>query len=130
MAKAMRYSRQREEIYSCLLASEQHPSAEMIYTQLKEVLPELSLGTVYRNLKQLEEMGKVRRVTSHQGNERYDAICGDHVHFVCQNCGGIIDVSNVDTAQLLEHITLEEGYQPEKTDLIITGCCRLCSGKV
>ena len=130
MAKAMRYSRQREEIYSCLLASEQHPSAEMIYTQLKEVLPELSLGTVYRNLKQLEEMGKVRRVTSHQGNERYDAICGDHVHFVCQNCGGITDVADVDTDGLLRSIALEEGFRPEKTDLIISGCCRLCSGSV
>jgi len=128
--KTTRYSRQRESIYQYLLDAPHHPSAEMIYTDLKAENPELSLGTVYRNLRLLEEQGKVRRVINHQGNERYDAICGDHVHFVCQNCGGIIDVSNVDTAQLLEHITLEEGYQPEKTDLIITGCCRLCSGKV
>ena len=128
MAKAMRYSRQREEIYACLLASGEHPTAEMIHRQLKEALPDLSLGTVYRNLKQLEEMGKVRRVASHQGNERYDAICGDHVHFVCGVCGAVTDVAGADARELLRSIVLEEGFRPEKTDMIVTGRCPLCSG--
>ena len=80
MAVQRRYSHQREQIYNYLLHTCEHPSAETIYASLKPQIPDLSLGTVYRNLKLLEELGKVRRVTSFQGSERYDAICGDHAH--------------------------------------------------
>ena len=105
MAKTLRYSQQRENIYQYLLASRIHPSAEMIYTDLKEEHPDLSLGTVYRNLKLLEELGKVRRVTSHQGSDRYDAICGDHAHFVCQGCGAILDMDGVNAEKLRESLS-------------------------
>ena len=127
MTKTLRYSRQREKIYEYLVVSEEHPSAEMIYTELRKVLPELSLGTVYRNLKLLEEMGKVRRVTSYQGNERYDAICGDHAHFICQECGAITDVFDVDAEHLFDRISLTAGYQVSQLDLTITGRCPKCS---
>ena len=127
MAKAHRYSRQREMIYEYLANSHEHPTAEKIYTELREVLPELSLGTVYRNLKLLEELGQIRRVTSHQGNERYDAICGDHVHFLCQDCGAIRDLEGVDLRQLQDQIPLEREYQLTKMDMIITGRCPRCS---
>lgn len=127
MAKAHRYSRQREKIYEYLERSCEHPSAEMIYKDLREELPELSLGTVYRNLKLLEELGRVRRVTSHQGNERYDAICGDHVHFLCQSCGSIRDLSGVDSEQIRQHLPLDDGYRFSKLDMIITGRCPQCT---
>jgi len=84
MEKKLRHSHQRERIYEYLTRSCEHPSAEMVYNDLRPEIPGLSLGTVYRNLKLLEELGKIRRVTSHQGTERYDAICGDHAHFLCQ----------------------------------------------
>ena len=126
MAKNLRYSQQRENIYQYLLSSRIHPSAEMIYTDLKEEHPELSLGTVYRNLKLLEELGKVRRVTTHQGNERYDAICGDHAHFVCQGCGAILDLEGVNPESLRENLPLEEGYRLGRVDLLVTGRCPKC----
>ena len=127
MEKKLRYSRQREVIYQYLLMSKDHPSAEMIYNDLREEIQNLSLGTVYRNLNLLEELGKIRRVTSHQGSERYDAICGDHVHFVCQGCGSIRDMAGVDAERLRESIPLNDGYQVSKLDLTITGLCPLCS---
>ena len=130
MAKALRYSRQRERIYEYLMMATEHPSAEMVYTSLKEEIPELSLGTVYRNLKLLEELGKIRRVTSHQGNERYDAVCGDHAHFVCQTCGSITDISSVDSEKIRSSISLGEGYQAAKLDMMITGRCPQCSKRV
>ena len=126
MARAHRYSRQRELIHEYLENSHEHPTAEKIYTDLREVLPELSLGTVYRNLKLLEELGRVRRVTTHQGNERYDAICGDHVHFLCQDCGSIRDLEGVDLRQLQAQIPLGAEYQLMKMDMIITGRCPQC----
>jgi len=125
--KTTRYSRQRESIYQYLLDAPHHPSAEMIYTDLKAENPELSLGTVYRNLRLLEEQGKVRRVINHQGNERYDAICGDHAHFLCQNCGAIEDLPGMDPAALRQSLTLEEGYRPARLDMIVTGRCPRCS---
>lgn len=126
MEKKLRYSRQREKIYEYLVMTDEHPSAEMIYTSLRKENPELSLGTVYRNLKLLEELGKIRRVTSYQGNERYDAICGDHAHFVCQECGSIIDVASVDSKKIRDSIEMEGGYQVSKLDMMITGRCPQC----
>ena len=127
MAKAHRYSRQRDMIYEYLENTHEHPTAEKIHTDLREAMPELSLGTVYRNLKLLEELGRVRRVTSHQGNERYDAICGDHVHFLCEDCGAIRDLEGIDLRQLQSQIPLDAAYHLTKMDMIITGRCPQCS---
>ena len=117
-------------IYQYLLTSVEHPSAEMVYEALRQDIQGLSLGTVYRNLRLLEDLGKVRRVTSHQGSERYDAICGDHVHFICQGCGTIRDIPDVDAETLLKSISLNDGYQSSKLDLVITGHCPQCSQPV
>ena len=128
MEKKLRYSRQREMIYQYLLTSEEHPSAETVYNDLKPEMPELSLGTVYRNLKLLEELGKVRRVTSFQGSERYDACCGDHVHFLCQRCGMLHDVPDANADAIRAAIFLGDGYQLNKLDLTISGLCPDCAG--
>lgn len=128
MEKKLRYSHQRERIYEYLAASREHPSAEMVYNDLRPEIPSLSLGTVYRNLKLLEELGKVRRVTSFQGTERYDACCGDHVHFLCSCCGCLRDAENVSTDAIRAAISLKDGYRITKLDLTITGICPDCTG--
>ena len=127
MAKKRRYSRQRERIYEYLTQSKEHPSAERIYLALRGELPDLSLGTVYRNLKLLEEMGLVRRVIAHQGNERYDAICNDHVHFICQQCGSIVDVADAVPAEMLRWVSLENGYEVSRQEVMLTGRCPVCT---
>lgn len=130
MEKKVRYSHQRERIYQYLLASIEHPSAEMVYQALRPEIQGLSLGTVYRNLNLLEDLGKVRGVTTHQGSERYDAICGDHVLFICQGCGTIRDITGLDTEPLRESIPLNAGYEASKLDLVITGHCPRCTQQV
>ena len=127
MEKKLRHSHQRERIYEYLTQSCEHPSAEMVYNDLRPEIPGLSLGTVYRNLKLLEELGKIRRVTSYQGTERYDAICGDHAHFLCQKCGILHDLSCADSLQIRQAIHLEEGYTIHKLDITITGICPNCA---
>ena len=128
MEKQLRHSRQRERIYEYLTHTSEHPSAEMVYQDLRPEIPNLSLGTVYRNLKLLEDLGKVRRVASFQGTERYDAICGDHVHFLCCRCGRLQDVQHTDTDAIRAVLPLEDGYQFTKLDLTITGICPNCAG--
>ena len=127
MEKKLRHSHQRERIYEYLTQSCEHPSAEMVYNDLRLAIPGLSLGTVYRNLKLLEELGKIRRVTSHQGTERYDAICGDHAHFLCQKCGMLHDLSCADIRKIRETIRMEAGYTVEKLDITISGICPNCA---
>ena len=128
MHKRLRHSPQRDRIYEYLIQSVDHPSAEMIYSALRTQIPNLSMGTVYRNLRLLEELGKVRRVTSFQGTERYDAICSDHVHFLCGCCGLLRDVENTHTEEIRAALPLGEGYQISKLDLTITGTCPDCAG--
>lgn len=128
MEKKLRHSRQRERIYEYLMASEDHPSAEMVYNDLRPEIPGLSLGTVYRNLKLLEELGKVRRVASFQGSERYDACCGDHAHFLCEKCGLLHDLGCANTNAIREAIVLDEGFTLSKLDLTVTGICPNCAG--
>ena len=127
MEKRLRYSRQRERIYEYLLASRDHPSAEMVYSDLRPEIPGLSLGTVYRNLKLLEELGRVRRVTSFQGTERYDACCDDHAHFLCQNCGRVHDLGGANGEALRASIVLDAGFTISKLDLTVTGLCPNCA---
>ena len=90
--KKIRYSQQREDIYNYMLSTKEHPSAEMVYEALKADHPHLSLGTVYRNLNLLAELGKVRRVATVQNTDRFDAVCEDHAHFICECCGKVDDV--------------------------------------
>lgn len=127
MERKLRHSRQRDRIFQCVQETKEHPSAEMVYSSLKDEIPGLSLGTVYRNLKLLEGLGKVRRVTSYQGVDRYDAICEDHVHFICQHCGCIEDIQRIDRDRLRSVLSLNDGYCFTKLDLIITGLCPKCS---
>lgn len=124
--KRLHYSRQREKIYEYLLTTKEHPSADMVFDALREDVKGLSLGTVYRNLKLLEELGKVRRVTNHQGIERYDTRCDDHVHFLCEGCGCIDDVDDTDTKTLRKVILLGKDYRPTTISLTITGLCPQC----
>lgn len=128
MEKKLRYSHHREMIYNYLLASHDHPSAEMVHNDLKSRIQGLSLGTVYRNLKLLEELGKVRRVASFQGSERYDAYCNDHVHFLCGRCGSLRDIENADHETIRSAIALGDGYRLSKLDLTVTGVCPKCTG--
>ena len=126
MEKKLRYSHQRERIYQYLCSSPEHPSAEMVFNDLRPEIPGLSLGTVYRNLKLLEELGKVRRVASFQGVERYDACCGDHAHFLCEKCGLVHDLGSANTEAIRSAITLEDGCTLSKLDLTVTGRCPNC----
>ena len=125
--KKLRYSHQRERIHQYLMESHTHPSAETIFKDLREEIPGLSLGTVYRNLKLLEELGKVRRVASFQVVERYDACCGDHAHFLCNVCGCVRDVAQANTEAVRAAVSLEEGFRLSNLNLTLMGLCPNCA---
>lgn len=87
----MRFSKQREAVYSALCNTTTHPTAAQVYLQVKQVIPNVSLGTVYRNLDALVALGKVRRVNVEGSAERFDAKMCRHAHLVCTSCGRVFD---------------------------------------
>lgn len=88
----LKYSRQREAVLLYLRSTKLHPTAENIYTEIRKEFPKISLGTVYRNLNLLVEQGEILRLNCGDGVEHYDAIIEPHNHFVCRQCGAIIDL--------------------------------------
>ncbi len=87
------YSRQREAILEMLKNTKIHPCAAEIYAEVRKTIPNLSLGTVYRNLDELERAGKVQRVAGKFQTDRYDGDITQHAHFICTKCGKIEDYS-------------------------------------
>lgn len=90
--KAMKYSRQRESIKAYLMARHDHPTADAVYAAIREEFPNISLGTVYRNLNLLVELGEAQKLTCGDGKDHFDADTSPHYHFVCQHCGAVIDL--------------------------------------
>ena len=130
MEKKLRHSHQRDMIYNYLISTKEHPSAEMIYDELKRVEPTLSLGTVYRNLKLLEELGIVKKVTSVNNVERYDAMTSDHIHFVCDKCGAVIDLPEIEQKTITEKFENNVCGSIEWVNVILGGTCDKCRKKI
>lgn len=90
--KSLKYSRQRESIKACLMARKDHPTADTLYTTIREEYPNISLGTVYRNLNLLVELGEIQKLTCGDGADHFDADTSPHYHFVCNKCGQVYDL--------------------------------------
>lgn len=88
---ALKYSRQRESIKSFLLSRYDHPTADTIYINVKKEFPNISLGTVYRNLALLTDLGEIIKITT-DGPDRFDAHVEPHSHFICRKCHGLLDI--------------------------------------
>jgi len=92
IAALRKSSRKRDAVLNVMRGTRSHPSAQWIYEVLRPEYPDISLGTVYRNLKLFIESGEVVSVGSVDGQERYDARTEPHPHFICTSCGKVIDL--------------------------------------
>ncbi len=126
---AMKFSRQRAAILSFLKSRKDHPTAEFVYSNLKEEFPNISLGTVYRNLNQLAEAGMIAK---HRfgvlGIDHFDYDTSPHQHFVCSCCNAVIDLpvdgkdfSSIDTEAAKGFDGLIQGHR-----LYFCGICKSC----
>ena len=119
--------RKRNAILSYLQHTDAHPSAETIFADLKSEIPDLSIGTVYRNLNLFKQQGLVASVATVKGVERFDANTEPHVHFICDGCDAVIDLHQLSTPQAL--CTEAEGCiggTVSGCQLSFTGRCRSC----
>lgn len=126
MATLRRYSRQRERIYQAVHASREHPSAQMVYDLLREELPRLSLGTVYRNLHQMAQEGMLQELEG--PTARFDACLAPHAHIRCTCCGRVMDLSALEEPAPVRSAA-EAGWQVERYSLMLEGICPACAGK-
>ncbi|HCM27829.1 MAG: transcriptional repressor [Treponema sp. GWB1_62_6] len=126
-AKRYKRSRQRERILDTLRRTDSHPTAAWIYDELKRDFPDLSLGTVYRNLNILHDQGLVRVLQSGSTFDRFDADTSVHYHFVCQACGKVEDVAFPLPHDLDERASAMLGRVVTGHRLDFFGLCNPCS---
>jgi Fur family transcriptional regulator, peroxide stress response regulator len=124
-----RNTRQRAVILDILRQSCAHPTAEMIYKEARRVIPNISLGTVYRNLNFLRDQGVVREIRpSDSGSSRFEGILTPHAHFHCVGCHGLMDIP---LPEGLENVRFGgEGKisAVSTVDLHVIGSCTDCAG--
>ncbi|MCI8839354.1 MAG: transcriptional repressor [Oscillospiraceae bacterium] len=124
----VRQSKKRDAMLALLRGTTCHPPADWVYHQLKAEYPDLSLGTVYRNLNQLCGRGLIRRVGPVNGQERYDGTLSPHSHFICNRCGAILDLPQRSPGQdWLETASVQYGFQAESCEFIVRGLCHECT---
>ena len=90
--KILKYSRQRESIKASLMNRKDHPTADAVYASIREEFPNISLGTVYRNLSLLSETGQILKLNMRDSADRFDGRITPHDHFVCERCHCVEDI--------------------------------------
>ena len=100
----LKYSRQREAIKNFLMTRHDHPTADVVYSNVRTEFPNISLGTVYRNLTLLADLGEISRLRVGDGVDHFDADTRPHYHFVCNECGAVSDLELNDISGLLEAV--------------------------
>lgn len=127
MDSTRKYSKKRDAILGAIRATKEHPTAEYIYRMLKPDIPDLSLGTIYRNLALFRQTGEVVSVGTVNGQERFDGNTAPHSHFVCTICGSVSDIFCPFPAEdMYSAINTENGCHIVWHMLTFFGVCHDC----
>lgn len=127
MEPVRKYSRKRAAILECVRSTDRHPSADWIFNQLKPEIPDLSLGTVYRNLAMFRNEGIVQSLGVVNGLERFDRNTAPHCHLICDCCGSVVDVMNVELSEAFcQEAAASFGGTITSWNLQFTGLCPTC----
>ena len=125
---ALKYSRQRQVIKDFLMTRKDHPTADIVYMNVKREYPSISLGTVYRNLSLLADRGEIRRLRLGDGVDHYDADTSQHYHVICTECGSVADLKthSIDSMMDLSNLGYDGKIQGHVTYFygVCADCCR------
>ena len=128
MEPSTKHFRKRSAIYDYLCSTRAHPSAETVFTQLKPQIPDLSMGTVYRNLKLFCQQGQASVIATVDGVERFDANTKPHVHFICTRCNSVSDLMELEIPEsLVSQAATQCGGKVDGCQLTFTGICDPCN---
>ncbi len=128
MKTVRKNSKKRQAILEAIRNTDTHPNAEWLYTQLKPAYPDLSVGTVYRNLNIFKEEGLIISLGTVAGQERFDGDLHPHAHFVCDKCGAVVDL-DLPAEDLDAYVRLgyDAGLEVRRSQLMLWGLCKNCA---
>lgn len=124
MKESRRNTRQLEVIWNAIKHETSHPTADQIYEKVRKDLPNISLGTVYRNLQKLVGLGKLQ-VLSVGRSQHFDPLVKNHQHFICEQCNHVYDVF-IDTPPLAPQKLPQKGFKVKSHQLAFYGTCTDC----
>ncbi len=122
----LRKSKQRDVILKVVMNSKSHPGADWVYEQVRKEIPNISLGTVYRNLKSLAEAGKILQLEIAGHASRFDGNTESHYHFRCKKCGHMLDLDEPVDRSIEERIAKKTGFKILRQRVELTGLCNQC----
>lgn len=128
-----KYSKQKETLLRVLCSTDCHPDADWIYAQVRKELPNISLGTVYRNLAKMSQDGTILKLNMNDGRDHFDGNTARHYHMVCRECGAIIDIFT-ENSEEQKFISYLNGYAQNHTSakiedhtVVFYGVCKKCN---
>jgi Fur family transcriptional regulator, peroxide stress response regulator len=122
----LRITPQRSAIYELLTDSTEHPSADMIYHQVKILFPHISFDTVYRTLMTFTDIGLVNVVEGYGESKRFEPNLRQHHHFRCIKCHRIIDFDDKALNSLEIPENLKQKYHIINQRVVLEGICDQC----
>jgi len=125
--KKRRHTKQRDLILETLRSVNTHPTATEIYDMVRPIMPNISLGTVYRNLEQLTEAHKIQKLDHTGSQSRFDGTPDFHAHILCSSCGRVDDVTTDKYLQPQVKIDDFQGYAIRGMRVEFVGTCQSCS---
>jgi len=122
-----RMTRQRKKILEVIKNTNNHPKADWVYDQVKKEIPNISLGTIYRNLNYLVKKEKIKKLNFGSSSSRYEGNSGLHYHFRCKECGKLFNI-NIDIGNLksINKIKKESKFDIGYHRLEFYGICSDC----
>lgn len=125
----LKHSKQRDSIIEFLSVRKDHPTADIVYTNVRQSFPNISLGTVYRNLTLLADIGEIARLRLGDGVDHFDYDTSLHYHFICSECGSVSDL-DMDSIDSIKEAA-QENFDGEITGHVtyFYGCCGNCCRK-
>lgn len=123
----MKYSRQRELILTTVRNNLIHPTADQVYSIIKKTMPNISLGTVYRNLNLLAENGDILKISLPNQSDRFDGTLIPHHHMICSKCGNVYDIQLNCFSGLKDKLFKEYDFSVNEFNLVINGICGKCN---
>jgi Fur family peroxide stress response transcriptional regulator len=122
----MRKTRQKEAILEVLRGTNSHPTADWVYNEVRKEIPNISLGTVYRNLRLLCESGEISELDLCGTLTRFDARRDNHYHFRCEKCGLVFDVDLPVDVEMDKKVAQKTGFEVLYHRLEFRGVCESC----
>jgi len=123
-------SRQRDLLLEILRSTTCHPDADWVFARMREKMPNVSLGTVYRNLSQLAAENVILKLDVGQSADRFDGCKDPHYHLACNACGAVVDMPMPYTPSLNAAAEDGSGCQIEGHALLFYGKCPSCTGNL